>query len=105
MFNRQCKKDGASTTLLAAMCVGKQPKKDVWVLSPTLQLNGHGEEIPTDRQTFYWVDKLLPTCGTSQLEIPANFNVLQPEHVLRDVFQAFSDTLHENAIAGILTVG
>ena len=87
------------------MCVGKQPKKDVWVLSPTLQLNGHGEEIPTDRQTFYWVDKLLPTCGTSQLEIPANFNVLQPEHVLRDVFQAFSDTLHENAIAGILTVG
>ncbi len=29
----------------AARVVGRQPNSDVWVLSPELQINGHGETI------------------------------------------------------------
>ena len=35
-------------------CIGRQPESDVWVLSPTVQVDGYGQEIPLDRHEFYW---------------------------------------------------
>lgn len=34
--------------------VGRQPKSEVWVFNPDVQVDQNGEIIPFEKQSFYW---------------------------------------------------
>lgn len=35
-------------------CIGRQPESDVWVFSPSIQVDINGKEVPLHEQEFYW---------------------------------------------------
>ena len=76
----------------------------------TLQINGEGDIIDGDMSSFVWVSAIFDSeegtwrkeRSTSYLPtIRLPFNL----HALGDVVTSFRNTLHDNATAGVFTIG
>ena len=61
-------------------CIGRQPNSDVWVFSPSVQVDSEGLEIPLDQQQYYWyvyilinqlmlIIKLIASCFIVQVNL------------------------------------
>ena len=93
----------------AAVCIGRQPKSDVWVFGEQLQLNSEGQIIDVEISSFVWVkdifDKLEENgnkrekCALPLVNLP--LSSLAVGYVVDALFQI----LHDNAMAGVFTIG
>ena len=35
-------------------CIGRQPRSDVWIFNPDVQVDIHGRQLSVDEQEYYW---------------------------------------------------
>lgn len=108
---RKCKLARAKDTYQAASCVGRQPNTDVWVFGPNLQLSGDGSITNAEASSILWVQEVVDMedgqskrrstecSGLPDIKLPLY------GYALRDVIKAVINTVHDNTMAGIFTIG
>ena len=107
---RKCRIGHVRDTYKAALCVGCQPKSDVWVFGPNLQISGDGSITNPDTSGILWVQDVIDLedgrrkTVTEYTGLP---NVRLPlyGYAIRDVIKALINTVHDNTMAGIFTIG
>lgn len=69
-------------------------------------MNGSGRLIPEEAQTHIWVKEVFMMTAHKKEHCPLP-NILLPlyGYALRDVVGSFHETLHDNTITGVFTIG
>ena len=100
---------GEKDTFKAACCVGRQPDCKVWVLNERVQRNQSGEIMEKEDQQILWVSavfeledgrrKTEQSCPMPNIDLPLY------SLALKDVLISLQETIHDNFMAGVFTVG
>lgn len=108
-FFRKCRLANARDTFKAALCVGRQPRLDVWVFGPELQLKGDGSITNPDESCVLWVQEVLDLqedhCKTTTAPGLPIIRLPLYAYAIRDVIKSLISTIHDNIMAGIFTIG
>ena len=106
---RKCRIEGTKDTYKAVSCVGRQPKSDVWVFGPAIQISADGSITNPDASSILWVQNVLDLEeGRKMTEDHTRLPAIRLPlygYAIRDVITALINTVHDNTMAGIFTIG
>lgn len=87
----------------AVTCTGLQPNSDVFIFGPEFQVWYDGTLIPTNQQTFVWIDSILR-------KLPRPVNPLPPVPTyglnhLGTLLRGMRDIAGDNVLSGVYLFG
>lgn len=98
-------------TFKAAVCIGRQPYSDVWVFGPDLQLTAEGDITNHEASSILWVQEVFNMEEGGKMHKKDQTGPLPSvklplySYSLRDVIKALINTVHDNTMAAIFTIG
>lgn len=89
--------------------MGRQPGCNVWVFGPDLQLKEDGSVTNPDETGVLWVQQVFALQeGKKNKSIDQTLPVVRLplySYSIRDVVKSLMDTIHDNYMAGIFSIG
>ena len=108
-FNfRKCRLANIKDTYKAAVCIGRQPNIEVWVFGPDLQLAANGWVTTAESTSILWVKEVFNIEeGKRRDQAGCLPSIRLPlyGHALYQVIKALLNTVHDNLMAAIFTIG
>ena len=105
---RKCRITGLKDTFKAAVCVGRQPDSNVWVLGNDVQIDSSGAVVRKQDQEILWINAVFEMEEGYRKE-PCSLlpKICLPlcSLTLGDVVGSLKDIIHDNFMAGVFTIG
>ncbi len=89
---------------LPVTCTGRQPGSQVFVFSPTLQLDKYGNVIPPDEQQYLWIPHILDKLHRVVNPLPA-FPLSLHCNALQKVIRGIQHLCGDNVYSGVFLLG